>query len=280
MQTAEARDKGRGRAWVRVLLPVAASLLGLVTLRLLGPDVVSQQQLSEWIRPLGPWAPLAFILFLAVRPVTLLPGQLFTAVAGVLFGTLAGSLYALAGSFLGTALVYLVTKRSGMRFMKRVAGERYQALRRTARRHDFTYGFLMCINPLFPTDVMVALAAGCGARFWPMALGVLLGTVPGTFLTAQFGSALGQGKPVMTALSALGLVVSLGIGIWVGRKVYKEVMGQGPSPEPGAPPAEQAGAPERAAPPLARRDLRVCAALPTQFPTVGGRSGSSPDSLG
>jgi uncharacterized membrane protein YdjX (TVP38/TMEM64 family) len=212
------------RMWVRVLFPVAASLLGLVTLRLLGPDVVSQRQLSDWIHPLGPWAPAAFVLFLAVRPLTLLPGQVFTAVGGILFGTLAGSLYALAGSFLASALTYVLAWKLGTRFMKRMAGNRYSALRRTARRHDFTFGLLMCLNPIVPTDVMVALGAATGARFWPTVMGVLVGTLPGTVLTAQFGSALSQGKTVMTVVSAVGLVVSLVAGVFVGRRAYREVM--------------------------------------------------------
>ena len=38
------------------------------------------------------------------------------------------------------------------------------------------------------------------ARFWPLAGGVLIGTVPGTVLTAQCGSALSQGKTSLTAV--------------------------------------------------------------------------------
>ena len=57
--------------WLRVLAPVLAAIAGLAALRLLGPDILSQHRLAGWIRPLGPFAPLCFILFLAVRPLTL-----------------------------------------------------------------------------------------------------------------------------------------------------------------------------------------------------------------
>jgi uncharacterized membrane protein YdjX (TVP38/TMEM64 family) len=220
-----------------------ASVVGLLMLRALDPSIVSQETLSNWIQPFGPYAPLVFILFLAVRPVTLLPGQIFTAVGGMMFGTLHGSLYAMAGSLLATGLIYVLSRKLGMRLMKRLAGGKYPALERVAKRHDFTFAFAMCINPLFPTDVMIAAAAASGARFGPTALGILLGTLPGTFLTAQFGSALGQGRPVMTALSAGGLVLSLVLGVFVGSKVYKEVNGEEadvpevlPKPRPTAPP--------------------------------------------
>lgn len=220
---------------LRVLFPLVASLLGLVTLRLLGPDVVDQERLSGWLAPLGRWAPLAFVAFLVVRPLTLLPGQLFAAVGGMLFGTLAGTAYALLGSLLSGVLVFLLTRRHGARWMKRWTGERYPALRASARRHDFLFGFISCLNPLVPTDVMLALAASTGARLWPTVLGVTVGSIPGTLLTVQFGSALGQGRPVLTALSAGGLLASLGLGIWLARRVHRELQEAGDEPqEPGS----------------------------------------------
>lgn len=215
---------GRGaKFWVKVLAPLVLSLAGLVTLRLLGPDVVNQKDLHAFLAPMGRWAPLGFIAFLAVRPVLLLPGQIFTAVAGMVFGSLLGTVYSLMGSFLAAALLFFLARKLGTRLMRRVAGERYEVLSRTARRHDFQFALLTCINPLVPTDVMLATAAASGARFWATVLGVLLGTIPGTFLTAQFGSGLAQGRAVMTAVSGLGLVLSLVLGAFFGRRIYKEV---------------------------------------------------------
>ncbi len=208
--------------WARLLAPVLASIAGLVTLRLVGPDIVSQRTLSDLLRPMGEWAPIAFILFLGVRPVTLLPGQIFTAVGGILFGTLMGSVYALIGSLLAAVLIIQLSKRFGSRLLERAAGEKYEALRTVAKQHDFKFALLATLNPLFPTDVAIALAASSGARQWPTVLGVLLGTLPGTFLTAQFGSALSQGKTVMTIVSAAGMVVSLVLGVIFGRRAFKD----------------------------------------------------------
>jgi uncharacterized membrane protein YdjX (TVP38/TMEM64 family) len=211
------------KTWARILAPVLASIAGLCLLRLLGPDVMSQETLSGWLRPLGQYAPLAFVLFLAVRPVTLLPGQVFTAVGGLLFGTLAASLYSLLGSFLAAGVVFLLAKKLGKRPMKRLAGQRYAALTRAAKRHDFKFALLTCINPLLPTDMMIAAGAASGARFWPTAMGVLVGTLPGTFLTAQFGSALGQGKTILTIVSAAGMLASLVLGVLLGRRIFSEI---------------------------------------------------------
>lgn len=227
--------------WLRVLAPVLASIAGLATLRLLGPDFLDQQTLREWLAPMGVWAPVVFVLLLGVRPVTLLPGQVFTAVGGLLFGVVMGSLYALLGSLLATALLFYLSRRFGTRFMKRFAGKKYDAVKLTAKRHDFKVAALVTINPLFPTDVIVALAGASGARFWPTALGILVGTVPGTILTAQFGSALGKGKTIMTMVAAAGMILSMVIGVIVGRRVMsdfgaaKEETGVGKAPDPEEP---------------------------------------------
>jgi uncharacterized membrane protein YdjX (TVP38/TMEM64 family) len=221
------------KKWLRVLVPVGASLGGLALLRLLGPDFVDQQKLNSWLAPLGEGAPVAFIAALAVRPLTLLPGHLFAAVGGMAFGTLWGTLYALLGSFLAALLIFGLARKLGARPMRRLAGSHYLALKRAARRHDFQFAFLACINPLLPTDMMFAAAAASGARFWPSVAGMMLGTLPGTFLMVQFGSGLAQGRTVMTVVSGVGLVLSLVLGGFLGRRVYREINEEPPEePEP------------------------------------------------
>ena len=217
-----ARRRG-WKFWARVAAPVAASILGLCTLRLLGPDVLDQRELHAFLAPMGVWAPLVFVLMCGIRPVTLLPGQLFQAVGGMVFGTLMGTVYGLAGSFLSAVLVYGLGRRFGTRLMRRMAGHRYERLVGLAKRHDGKFGFLACINPLLPTDVMLATAASCRARFWPLVGGVMLGNLPGAFLTAQFGSGLAQGRTVMTLVSIAGLLVSLVAGAYFGRQIFQEL---------------------------------------------------------
>lgn len=228
--------------WLRILAPMLLSVGGLVMLRLLGPDFIDQKHIAAVLEPFGKAAPLAYIAFLAIRPITLLPGQLLTAVGGMMFGTLAATLYSLTGSFLSAMLLFGVARKLGTRLMKRLAGGKYPAIARAAKRHDFLFALLSCINPLFPTDVMLVAAAASGARLWPSLAGIMLGTIPGTFLTAQFGSGLAQGRTVMTVVSAVGLVVSLVIGVFIGRRFYKEI-NDAPVEDPEQPASNASGVP-------------------------------------
>jgi uncharacterized membrane protein YdjX (TVP38/TMEM64 family) len=251
--------KGGVKKWLKVLTPVGASIGGLLLLRLLGPDVIDQRQLHDFIAPLGAAAPLAYLLALWLRPVTLLPGNLFAAVGGMMFGTLMGTVYALIGSFLAASLVFLIARKLGVRLMKRLSGEHYGALTRAASKHDFQFALLTCINPLLPTDMMLAAAAASGARFWPSVAGVLIGTVPGTFLMVQFGSGLAQGHTLMTVVSGVGLVLSLILGAFLGRRVYKEITAATPTTEPEPKPHE----PSRVPTPARDFSLGSKAGLPT-----------------
>jgi uncharacterized membrane protein YdjX (TVP38/TMEM64 family) len=227
----------RIKRWLRVLAPLVLSLGGLAMLRLLGSDALDQHELRRWIAPLGKAAPWVYVLALGLRPLTLLPGHIFAAVGGMLFGTLAGTAYALLGSFLGAAVLFFPARKLGQRPLRRLAGPRYEALVRVARKHDFQFAFLTTINPLLPTDPMLIAAAASGARFWPSVAGVVLGTLPGTFLMVQFGSGLAQGRTWMTAVSAAGLVGSLVLGGVLGRRIYRELNEAPPEPVAPAEPA-------------------------------------------
>ena len=217
---------------LKLLAPMAVSISLLVGLRLWGPQYLDQEHLSHLLRPLGHWAPLVFVLLLGVRPVTLLPGQLFAAVGGILFGTAMGTVYALLGSLLATALIYLLSHRWGRGPMKRLVGHRHESLERAARRNSFLVGLFACTNMLIPADVVLAMASASRARFWPLALGAIVGSTPGTLLTAFFGSSLSQGKTWMTLASVCGLVVSLVIGLVLGRRLARDFHAAGTAAAP------------------------------------------------
>jgi uncharacterized membrane protein YdjX (TVP38/TMEM64 family) len=219
------------KSWAKMLAPVSASMAGLVALRLLGPDILDQRTLSSWIAPLGDFAPLAFILFLAVRPLTLLPGQFFTAVGGILFGARMATVYAVVGDTLAMVLVFTLARRFGTRLMQRLVKDRYEPLKRAAQRHDFKFALLATMSPLIPTDVAVAAAGAAGARMRHIVAGVVVATTPGIFLTTQFGSALSQGKYLLTLVSASGMVISLVLGMLLGRRIFHEVKDDGGHPQ-------------------------------------------------
>jgi len=237
-----------GRARWKLFVPLGASILGLCTLKLLDPHLVSREQLLGWLAPLGAWMPAAFVGLLTVRGITLLPGQLLTAIGGLLFGGLPGTLYAILGSFLNAVVVFFIGKRWGARLVRRAFGSRTAAFEAALRANDFVFVLVFTLNPLVPTDPMLALAGCAGARFWRTMAGTLLGILPGTLATAYFGSALAAGHPWVIALSVSAWALSVAGGVWVAYRLYREVMAPGAAAEepPPRPEARQMTVPRHA----------------------------------
>lgn len=69
--------------------------------------------LRELVAGAGIWGPLIFVLLVSVRPVLVVPSQLFLISAGILFGTFEGALYAALGLTLGGVLAFELTRRVG-----------------------------------------------------------------------------------------------------------------------------------------------------------------------
>lgn len=229
----------------KLFLPLGASILGLCTLKLLDPHLVSREALLGWLRPLGSWTPLAYIGLLFVRPVTLLPGQVLTAIGGLLFGGLKGTAYAVVGSYLASTLTFLISRRYGTRFVRRALGDRSEALARAARENDFLFALVFTMNPLVPTDPILALAASSGARYGRTMAGTILGIIPGTVATAYFGSALAAGHPWVIGISVAAWALSVAGGVWLGFRVYREVMHPPESVRRAAKPTRAARQPAR-----------------------------------
>src|SRR5580700_9388600 len=62
----------------------------------------------DWIRGLGPLAPVAFIAIYIVACVAFLPGSILTIGAGVIFGVVRGSIYVSIAATLGATAAFLV----------------------------------------------------------------------------------------------------------------------------------------------------------------------------
>lgn len=112
--------------------------------------------LRDWIRTLGPWGPVAFVLTFAVAAVLAIPGSLFAVTAGALFGPVLGVIVDSIGSTLGASLAFLVA-----RYVARDAvaqwlshDERFRRLDHlTAKRGAAIVGLTRLV-PFFPYDLL------------------------------------------------------------------------------------------------------------------------------
>jgi uncharacterized membrane protein YdjX (TVP38/TMEM64 family) len=67
-------------------------------------------RLLDWLDALGIWGPLLFIMVMMLVVVFLLPGVMFTAGAGFVFGVVEGTACVVVGTTLGAALAFLIAR--------------------------------------------------------------------------------------------------------------------------------------------------------------------------
>lgn len=199
--------------WVRWAVAGLAVLAGVVAVFLLRDIGLDLPDLRRTVASAGIWAPLVFLLLQTTVTAAPVPRTVFTVAAGVLFGSIAGVLLALAGTALAAATAYGLVRLVGHRFVERHADRAAVTWVRSRLEHR---GLLAMVSlrlipavPFAPLNYALALA---GARFPQYVLGTVLGVLPGTVSVVVLGDAAvgGNPHPVMFVISlvtgAIGLI--------------------------------------------------------------------------
>jgi len=108
------RNRKRFGVGTTVTGGIVASMLfvGAILVALFYFDLDDEvRRLLEWLDAQGMWAPLLFVLVIAVVVVLLLPGALFTTGAGFVFGVVEGSVYVVIGTTLGAVIAFFIARR-------------------------------------------------------------------------------------------------------------------------------------------------------------------------
>lgn len=142
-------------AWWRPVLLLVAVVALLVTARLLGLGE-RLGDVREWLRGLGPWGPLAYVLIYVGATVAAVPGSALTVAGGALFGSFWGVILAHSAATLGAGLAFLLG-----RYLARDAVERwlagnvqFQRLRGLTAEHGAIIVALTRLVPIFPFSLL------------------------------------------------------------------------------------------------------------------------------
>jgi len=157
--TSDRLDAGQvARRWVSKLKPLlflvaAAALLLAVTRFELGDRL---GELQGWVRGVGPAGPAVFIALYVCATVAMVPGSALTLFAGVLFGSVLGTVYVSAGSTLGASLCFFIS-----RYLAREAvtnwltrSDTFRRLDRLTERRGAAIVAVSRLVPIFPFNLL------------------------------------------------------------------------------------------------------------------------------
>ncbi len=221
----EATDSSGGSR-LKLVLIAAAVVAVLALARYFNVQEYLRQAL-EWIRGLGPWAPVAFAGVYVLAAVFLLPGALLTLGAGVLFGVVKGSVVVIFSATLAATAAFLIGRYVARDWVaKKIEGnEKFSAIDKAVADEGWKIVGLTRLSPIFPYNLLnyaygitrVTLRDYVLASFFGMMPGtvmyVYLGSLAGDL--ANLGASRGERTPAEWALLVVGLVATIVVTLYV-----------------------------------------------------------------
>ncbi len=162
-------------------------------------------------------APLTYVaIYIAVVAFSLPGGAVMTMSGGLLFGAVAGGLYAVVGATLGATAIFMIAKTSVGDFLLARAGNGIQRMQKGFSENAMSYMFVLRLVPLFPFFLVNLVPAFLGVSLRIYLLATFFGIMPATFVYALAGSGLGSVFDRDEAFSAAGILTPEMIGALTG----------------------------------------------------------------
>lgn len=224
---------------VGLVVKVLVAALVVVALVLAGRQVGAEvlPRFEIWVKSLGVWAPIVFILGYALAAVAFLPGSALTLAAGVIFGFVEGTLYAFLGASLGSAAAFLIARYGARSWVEKklAAQPKFRSIDRAVGQEGGKIVALLRLAPVFPFNLLNYALGLTSVRFVPYLL-ASFAMLPGTALYVYLGKvgkdAAGGGKtPLEWALLAAGLI-ALVVVTTVITKIARQALNKAVEEEP------------------------------------------------
>src|SRR5712671_5476015 len=207
----------------KIILIVLAAVAILYGAHRLGAGPVLRNAL-DWIRGLGPLAPIAFIAIYIAACVLFLPGSILTIGAGVIFGVVRGTIYVSTAAFLVGryfARDWIAKKLDG--------NTKFKAIDEAVGREGWKIVLLTRLSPVFPFNLLNYAYGLTRVTLRDYFFASWAGMIPGTILYVYIGSlsgdlagagtASGGGArtPAGWALDAVGFIATVAVVVYVTR---------------------------------------------------------------
>jgi uncharacterized membrane protein YdjX (TVP38/TMEM64 family) len=224
------------RRWTRFAL--LALLVAAVVTVLLSPVERWLIELADWIRDAGVTGMLVFVAAYVVGALVFAPAFVLTLLAGFAYGPLHGTLLVWPTATLAAALAFLMGRFVARDWVSRRAKKhpRFGALDQAIGREGWKLVVLMRLSPVFPYNLLNYALGLTQIPFWHYLLATGAGMLPGTVMYVYLGSLitsasrLSEGAPeggkASSVLYWTGLVITVGIALWVTRLARRAVKGK------------------------------------------------------
>jgi len=201
-----------------VAVALAGALFALLPLSemssLLKPD-----RIEIWLSQAGVFAPLLFILIMAIAVVVSpIPSLPLDVAAGAFFGPLLGTAYAVIGALAGAVASFWIARLLGRELIERVLGGHVNFCVTCSDRLLTRIVFLSRLLPFVSFDIVSYGAGLTKMSTGKFALATGLGTIPLTFFYTSLGSSVSFDPKITLAAGALIVALFFLLPRWIERR--------------------------------------------------------------
>jgi uncharacterized membrane protein YdjX (TVP38/TMEM64 family) len=187
-------EQSKQNKWLQVLLLVVILGVFVVTAWYYFSlyDEFNRENLEDFIRGFGPWAPLAYAaIYIISSPVPFL-APVISAVGGLLFGLVWGTLLVLVVATASAFVPFYLSRQLGREWVEsKLEGKRLEEIyQQSEGSKGFTFILLMRLVPVLPWEVQNYVAGLTKVSPLTFIAGTMLGIIPGSFSLVFLGDAV------------------------------------------------------------------------------------------
>lgn len=178
------------------------------------PSQLDATDIRDWVLSFEAFSPLVYCLLVVAQVIASpIPAGPVTFAGALVFGVWEGLALSMAGSVVGSVLVFAAARRWGGPLVVRLVGK--ETFYRYAGRLDPKgwWLFAVLLLPFMPDDAVCALAGLSAVPFGRFVVVMVVGRMPGTTLTALLASDVVTQSTAAWIVVGMILVVPLALGI-------------------------------------------------------------------
>ncbi|MBR3875889.1 MAG: TVP38/TMEM64 family protein [Clostridia bacterium] len=182
-------------------------------------------QFKEWIDGIGFWGWLATLAIQLLQIfVAFIPGEPVELILGYVWGPWLGTFTCLLGIFIGTATIYFVVRKLGMRFVKKMVGTddltKYKFLS-DKNKVELTV-FILFFIPGTPKDALTYIAPVAPIHPVKYLLIATFARIPSIITSTILGDSVAEGDYVMAVIVFIITALISILGIIFGNKYIEK----------------------------------------------------------